>query len=76
MIAGNLKSLGQQPDKSWDAVLGNMMYNPLLDSRNQVVSRADKFKGSVNDFKFDGSPDASIVREVHTRVNKMLLCSI
>ncbi|KAL5089976.1 hypothetical protein Trisim1_004810 [Trichoderma cf. simile WF8] len=64
MIAGNLKSLGQQPDKSWDAVLGNMMYNPLLDSRNQVVSRADKFKGSVNDFKFDGSPDASIVREV------------
>ncbi|KAL7783393.1 hypothetical protein V8C43DRAFT_326364 [Trichoderma afarasin] len=64
MIAGNLKSLGQQPDKSWDAVLGNMMYNPLLDPRNQVVSRADKFKGSVNGFKFNGSPDASIVREV------------
>ncbi|KAL6797094.1 hypothetical protein J3E68DRAFT_426614 [Trichoderma sp. SZMC 28012] len=66
MIAGNLKSLGNQPDKSWDAVLGNMMHNPLLDPRDggPGVLRADKFKGSANGFKFDGSPDASIVREV------------
>ncbi|KAL6813615.1 hypothetical protein V8C40DRAFT_270286 [Trichoderma camerunense] len=74
MIAGNLKSLGNQPDKSWDAVLGNMMHNPLLDPRDggPGVFRADKFKGSVNGFKFDGSPDASIVREIVAQIGAIL----
>ncbi|KAF3058793.1 hypothetical protein CFAM422_011910 [Trichoderma lentiforme] len=72
MIAGNLKFLGKVPEKSWNAVLGNMMQNDLLEPRDGGVFRADKFKGSINGFKFDGSPDASIVREVQAWFNNLI----
>ncbi|KKP04530.1 hypothetical protein THAR02_03356 [Trichoderma harzianum] len=74
MIAGNLKALGNQPDKSWNAVLSNMMQNPLLDPSDggPGAFRADKFKGSVNGFEFDGSPDANIVREVQAWFNNLI----
>ena len=65
MIAGTMKALGKQTDKSWNAVLSTMMQNELLEADGAEIARADKLiKENSNDFKFDGSPDASIVREV------------
>ncbi|KAK4201164.1 hypothetical protein QBC40DRAFT_253336 [Triangularia verruculosa] len=67
MIAGTMKILAKQSDKSWNAVLSTMMQNELLQPDGDEVARADKLiKASSSDFKFDGSPDASIVREVQT----------
>lgn len=65
MIAGTMKILAKQTDKSWNAVLSTMMQNELLEPDGSEVVRADKIiKESTSDFKTDGSPDANIVREV------------
>lgn len=65
MIAGTMKTLAKQTDKSWGAVLSTMMQNELLEPDSAEVARADKLiKESSSDFKFDGSSDAGIVREV------------
>ncbi|PHH89824.1 hypothetical protein CDD83_5150 [Cordyceps sp. RAO-2017] len=73
MIAGTMKALGKQTDKSWKAVLSTMMQNDLLEVDRAEVARADKLiKESSNDFKFDGSPDLNIVREVKTWFTKLI----
>ncbi|BBN10741.1 hypothetical protein MPTK1_5g06020 [Marchantia polymorpha subsp. ruderalis] len=65
MIAGTLISIGKLTDKSWKSVLSTMMQHPLLVPDSDEVARADKLiKESSSAFKFDGSPDAQIVREV------------
>jgi hypothetical protein len=66
MIAGTMKILSKQQDKSWNAVLSTMMQNEFLQpDETGEVARADKLiKDNSSDFKFDGSPDANIVREV------------
>ena len=65
MIAGTLKVLGKQTDKSWKSVLSTMMQNELLEPDGEEIARADKLiKESSSDFKTDGSPDEAIVREV------------
>ncbi|KAK1538995.1 uncharacterized protein CCOS01_00309 [Colletotrichum costaricense] len=67
MIAGTMKSLAAQKDKSWAAVLSTMMQNPLLEADRDEVARSDKLiKESSSAFKFDGSSDAGIVKEVHS----------
>ncbi|KAH7110726.1 hypothetical protein EDB81DRAFT_926865 [Dactylonectria macrodidyma] len=73
MIAGTMKVLGRQTDKSWKAVLSTMMQNELLEPDSAEVARADKLiKESSNDFKFDGGADSSIVREVQTWFSNLI----
>jgi len=73
MIAGTMKILAKQTDKSWKAVLSTMMQNPLLEADDAEVARADKLiKESVSAFKFDGSPDAGICREVQSWFVKLI----
>lgn len=55
------------PEKrSWDAVTNAFMQNPCLEPDSAAaIHRSDKLiKQSSGDFKFDGSPDNSIVEEV------------
>ncbi|KAK4183870.1 hypothetical protein QBC35DRAFT_477779 [Podospora australis] len=73
MIAGTMKMLSKQNNKSWNAVLSNMMQNVLLQPDGNEVARADKLiKESSNDFKFDGSADDGIVREVKSWFTKLI----
>ena len=68
MIAGTIKDLeAMKPDdRSWDAVTNAFMQNSLMEpDGSSVVHRSDKLiKQGTNVFKFDGSPDATIVQEV------------
>lgn len=67
MIAGTMKTLAKQTDKSWPAVVAAMTQNPLLEPDATEIARADKLiKSGVSAFKFDGSPDHGICREVNT----------
>jgi len=69
MIAATMKSLSQlkPEDRSWDRVMSNMMQNPLLEPSTDALNRADKLiKHEAHNFKFDGSPDAAIVKEVES----------
>lgn len=67
MITGTMKILSNLQDKSWSFVLATMVQNALFEADSQEVARADKLiKNSSNGFKFDGSPNASIIREVST----------
>ncbi|KAK4159580.1 hypothetical protein QBC43DRAFT_326927 [Cladorrhinum sp. PSN259] len=74
MIAGTMKILAKQADKSWNAVLATMMHNQLLqpDDRGEIV-RSDKLiKENSSDFKSDGSPNADIFSEVETWFNNLV----
>lgn len=68
MIAATIKDLeAMRPDeRSWEAITNSFMQNPLLEpDGSSVVHRNDKLiKHDTNVFKFDGSPDATIVQEV------------
>ena len=70
MIAGTIKLLSQEKSKgngdlSWDSVMSIMMQNPLIEPDKDAIHRTDKLvKAGTNVFKFDGSPEAGIVREV------------
>ncbi|KAH7113915.1 hypothetical protein B0J13DRAFT_573941 [Dactylonectria estremocensis] len=62
MIAGTMKTLAKQTDKSWERA---------------EVARADKLiKESSSDFKFDGSSDAGIVRETCIKIDIDVLANI
>ncbi|KAF4622191.1 hypothetical protein D9613_009427 [Agrocybe pediades] len=66
MIAGTMKSLEAVPPKerTWEKILAIMMQNPLLEPEVETTARVDKLiKNGHNVFKFDGSPDAAIVKE-------------
>jgi hypothetical protein len=69
MIAGTMRALEsrqKQGPLSWDDVMSVVMQNSLLELADDgEVNRADKLiKEGTNVFKFDGSPDAAIVKEV------------
>lgn len=69
MIAGTMRTLKALPadQRSWENVLSKMMQNPLLQAEEagKEVARTDRIiKHGTNVFKFDGSPDAAIVKEV------------
>ncbi|XP_024537194.1 uncharacterized protein LOC112348596 [Selaginella moellendorffii] len=68
-IAGTTDLLAKVPPKerTWEKVNSMFMQNPLVEPMGDGISRADKFLNkSSNDFKFDRSPDAVIVRAVQT----------
>ncbi|BBN08865.1 hypothetical protein MPTK1_4g15100 [Marchantia polymorpha subsp. ruderalis] len=73
MIAGTLITIGKLADKSWKSILSTMMQHELLEPFHKEVARSDKLiKESSSDFKFDGSPDALIVREVKSWFSKLI----
>lgn len=64
-IAATMKKLNELSDLNWDTVVSCMMNNPSLEPLDDEISRSDKIiKESGGDFKFDGSPDQTIVNEV------------
>jgi len=68
MIAGTMHAIEKIPsdERSWERVLGTMMQNTLLEADVEgIVDRTDRIlKDDTAWFKFDGSPDAAIVKEV------------
>lgn len=70
MITATMKELAKIPveKRSWEEVLGAMMQNSLIEpipGDNNQVSRVDRvIKSGINVFKFDGSPNQAIVKEV------------
>lgn len=66
-IFGATKTINrlQPEERTWDNVVREMSQSPLLKPNGDAVARSDKFiKEGFTYFKFDGSPDKSIVREV------------
>ncbi|SCV30712.1 uncharacterized protein FFB14_03188 [Fusarium fujikuroi] len=73
MVAATMMTLARQNDKSWDAVVRTMMQNEIAMPDGEGIARSDTLvRNSLNDFKFDGGPDASIVREVQTWFNRLV----
>jgi len=75
MISGTLHLLEKIPPKerTWDKVMSTMMQASLLEPSDGKVDRVDKLlKSGVNVFKFDGSPDAAIVKEVEGWFSKLI----
>jgi hypothetical protein len=76
IIAGTMRALEarrKQGELSWDDVMSTLMQNPLLEPSDGKVDRADKLiKSGTNVFKFDGSPDAAIVKEVESWFVKLV----
>lgn len=73
MMAGTMKVLAKEPNKSWNSILSAMRQNQFVEQDGAEINRADKIiKESVNAFKFDGSPDANIVKEVKTWFTKLV----
>jgi len=68
MIAGTTRQIAKIPvaDRNFEKLVSVMMQNPLLEPTDlAAVHHSDTFqKNGTNAFKFDGSPDSSIVREV------------
>lgn len=67
MIAGTVKTIANIPpaNRTWDAIMSAMLQCPLIEPSKDAVARADKLiKSGVNVFRFNGSPDAAIVKEV------------
>lgn len=67
MIAAAVKMISKLPpeERPWDAVVSAMMQWPLLEPASDEIQRADKLvKSGTGVFKFDGSPNAAIVKEV------------
>lgn len=73
MIAGTMKTLAEQSDKSWDAIQSTMMQNPFVEPFDEPIATTDALKKEdTNYFKTDGSPDANVVKEVKTWFSKLL----
>ncbi|KAF3069754.1 hypothetical protein GL218_07868 [Daldinia childiae] len=67
MIAGAVKTIDKiaPTERTWDRVVGAMMQCPLMEPDGEAIKRTDKLiKSGINVFKFDGSPDIAIVKEV------------
>lgn len=75
MIAGAVKAIGAlaPADRSWDAVKSALLASPLLEPDGEGIFRTDSLsKNSTNDWKFDGSPDSAIVKEVKDWFDKLI----
>ena len=67
LISSTIQALNGLPEKSsWDNVVDCVKKNPLIEPvPNGDVTRVDKLvKKGTNAFKFDGSPDPTIAKEV------------
>ena len=76
IISGTLLSMARLPDYKWDTIVSSMLQNPLLerlDDSTNPIHRVDIFtKSGTNFFKFDGSPDEGVVREVNAWFEKLI----
>jgi len=73
MIAVTMKELAKVQDKTWQNVLAAMSQNELLQPDGDEIARSDQIvKNSSNDFKFDGSPESGIVREVESWFTRLI----
>ena len=66
MIAETVKAINSLSNKSWENIVSCMKQNPVLQLQKSISNSDDLTKKGKNVFKFDGSPDDSIVREVET----------
>ncbi|KAJ3571450.1 hypothetical protein NP233_g3746 [Leucocoprinus birnbaumii] len=73
IISGTMRSLEKKRADvkralTWDEVMSVMMQNSLLEPADGKVDRADKMikPSKLNAFKFDGSPNDTIVKEVQS----------
>ncbi|KAI0768290.1 hypothetical protein BD413DRAFT_565130 [Trametes elegans] len=72
MITGTMRSLRKAREAhsgplEWKTVMETLMQNTLIEPFENEISRSDKIiKEGTNFFKFDGSPDRSIVEEVNS----------
>lgn len=67
MVLGLTKDLASMKpeERTWEAIVERCAKNPLLAPLDDGVHKADSLiKHNSRDFKTDGSPDASIVKEV------------
>lgn len=67
MIAGTVKTLANIPssERTWDKIVSTMMQCSIVEPAGEAITRADALiKSGTNVFKFDGSPDVAIVKEV------------
>lgn len=67
MIAATMEDLAKIPAEKryWEAVMSAMMSCALIEPDGDAVNRADKvIKDNFHVFKFDGGPNAAIVKEV------------
>ncbi|KAH7286366.1 hypothetical protein KP509_32G003700 [Ceratopteris richardii] len=79
IIAGTTRSMTKLieerkgKDIEWSQVVEVMSQNPLLEPCDDVTERSDKYiKHSSGAFKFDGSPDETIVKEVEAWFHKLI----
>ena len=72
MIAETVKAIERLSDKSWENIVSCMKQNPVLELQSSISNSDKMVKNGTNVFKFDGSPDSSIVREVETWFIKLL----
>ncbi|KAJ3559796.1 hypothetical protein NP233_g11176 [Leucocoprinus birnbaumii] len=79
MIAGTMRALEKkradvQRALTYEEVISVMRQNSLLESDEATIERSDKLikPSKMNAFKFDGSPDAAIVKEVENWFKKFI----
>lgn len=73
MIAATLRDLKTLKNKSWENVQSMLLQNPFLEPMGDGTTREDSFsKSGTSAFKFDGSPNAGIVREVEAWFNRLI----
>ncbi|KAF9080337.1 hypothetical protein BGX27_005521 [Mortierella sp. AM989] len=70
MIAGTTRAIERLPtnQRTWENVTSTLAQNSLLKPLDDGIAKSDKLIKDYGSsfFKFDGSPDPSIVREVQT----------
>ncbi|KAG0304285.1 hypothetical protein BGZ99_002439, partial [Dissophora globulifera] len=70
IIAGTTRTIEQLPkgQRNWEDITSALGQNVLLEPLDDGITRSDKLikDSGLSAFKFDGAPDESIMREVHT----------
>ena len=66
MIGETVKAIKSLSDKSWGSIVSCLKQNPVLKLQSSTSNSDNMTKKGTNVFKFDGSPDESIIREVET----------
>ncbi|KAH6557654.1 hypothetical protein KP509_1Z101800 [Ceratopteris richardii] len=76
IIAGttrSMKELVQGKGIEWSDIVATMSQNPLLEPHEEPIERRDHIiKSGKSSFKFDGSPDETIVREVKAWFGRLI----
>ncbi|KAJ3559795.1 hypothetical protein NP233_g11174 [Leucocoprinus birnbaumii] len=79
VIAGTMRALEKkraevQRALTWDELISVLMQNSLVEPDDVKIDRSDEFikPSKLNVFKFDGSPDAAIVKEVENWFRKFI----